>query len=83
MIEVKVTNPDEIKLAITIELPIGQWREIRRRVGRSHRENVGIDFDDPLADILLAISRGIGTIEDRAGIEVPERKPANSTANQP
>lgn len=67
MIDVKVTNPNEIKLAITIELPIGVWREIRKQVNEGKPT-----FYGPISDILDAIRNGINSIEQQAHIEEPK-----------
>ncbi len=73
MIEAKVTNPNEIKIAITIELPIAQWREIKNRVAGSHGRSDGIPWFGPLNDILLGIQAAIATIEHTAKIDETQK----------
>jgi hypothetical protein len=62
MIDVQVTNPEEIRLRITVELSIGQWEEILER-------SKDITYYAPLREMLGGIRRGIDAIKARAHID--------------
>lgn len=62
MIDVQVTNPEEIKLRVTVELSIGQWQEILTLAK-------DVKYYAPLREMLAGIEKGISSIKDRARIE--------------
>lgn len=68
MIEAKVTNPQDIKLAITVEHPIGVWREIRKRIGEGVWDNGSIRYYSPVSDFLAGIAQAINLVEEHAQI---------------
>lgn len=77
MIEAKVTNPQDIKLAITIELSLGEWREIKKRVSDAMNSGASLSYYAPVSDLLQGIGRAIGMVQDRAQINdsVPVASP--------
>lgn len=77
MIEARVTNADDIKLEIKIELSIGEWRELKKRIGSAHGAQDGIGWYDPINDFLLGIRDAISMVEERARIHhiVPGQSP--------
>lgn len=60
-IEVQVTNPNDIRLRVTAEYSIGEWREILKT-------SEGTRYYAPLHELLAAIRAGIHSIEDRAKV---------------
>lgn len=68
MVEVQVTNPEEIKLRVTVELSIGQWEEILERANDTR-------YYAPLRDLMAGIKSGIDSIKDRARIVDNAAKP--------
>lgn len=51
-------NPDEMELKVTATMRLGEWKESLRRIESPI-------FYDPLNELLLAIRKAIGQIEER------------------
>lgn len=75
-VEVSCTNPHEIRLSVTAEMTIGEWREVLKRVNGSEPH-----YYAPLQELLLSIERGINAIADREAVEWVEVKPLEPVAN--
>lgn len=72
VITVECTNPNVIRLKVTAELTIGEWREITKRI-----DALGASaYYHPLWELILAIQKGISAIEDREAIRIiPQETP--------
>lgn len=58
-VSVEVSNPNEVRLRVTLDFPIAQWKEIVKRIEPT---------DAILSDLLCAIGRGMNAITERENV---------------
>jgi hypothetical protein len=61
-VEIQCANPNDMRLAVKVEMTIGEWRALLSRLGDAR-------FYGPLHELLTQINSGIAAIERREPVK--------------
>ena len=70
-VDVVISNPNEIRLAVTADLPLEHWREIVKRVDQLEaEEGKGVRFYGPLNELIRTVRTAVHNVCIRENIKV-------------
>jgi hypothetical protein len=64
-VTVEVANPTDIRLKVTMELPLAQWRQVLKILEEADKSK----YYGPLHEIMRGVANGIEAIERREGVK--------------